>query len=94
MRKRVLNVISVDQKKAFDSVSHKYLFKLISHLSLGEFIFENIKRLYALSFASVNVNRMQSKNYNIKSGIIQGSRLSKMHYVLVFEELLLRIESN
>ena len=94
IRKRVLNVISVDQKKAFDNVSHKYLFKILEHLGLGEFMLDNIKRLYEESFACVSVNRIKSEFFSIRSGIKQGCALSMMLYVIVIEELLLRIERN
>ena len=89
-----MNVISVDQKKAFDNVSHKYLFKILEHLGLGEFMLDNIKRLYEDSIACVSVNRMKSEFFSIKSGIKQGCALSMMLYVIVIEELLLRIEMN
>ena len=94
IRKRVMNVISVDQKKAFDNVSHKYLFKILEHLGLREFMLDNIKRLYEDYFACVKINRMKSEFFNIKSGIKQGCALSMMMYVIVIEELLLRIEKN
>ena len=80
IRKLVMNVISVDLKKAFDNVSHKYLFKKLEHLGLGEFMLDNIKRLYEDSFACVKINRMKSEFFNIKSGIVfckkQGCALS------------------
>ena len=94
LRKRDLNIISVDQKKAFDSVSHGYLFKILEHLGLGDFMIDSIKRLYESSYACVSINKIKSESFDIKSGIKQGCSLSMMLYVIVIEELLLRIESN
>ena len=33
-----LFILSVDQSKAFDRISHKYLFKLLEHINFGDFI--------------------------------------------------------
>ena len=46
-----LFILSVDQSKAFDRISHKYLFKLLEHLNFGEFILRGIKRMYDNSCA-------------------------------------------
>ena len=40
-----LYLVSIDQKKAFDSISHKYLFALLDHLNISSFITNNIKRI-------------------------------------------------
>jgi hypothetical protein len=91
-RQKDLYVISVDQKKAFDSVSHAYLFKILEHVGIGEFMTENIKRLYSHSFAHLIINRNISQRFDIKSGIKQGCALSMFLYILVIEELLIRIK--
>ena len=36
-RKNQLIITSIDQQKAFDTIDHQYIFKLISHLRLGDF---------------------------------------------------------
>ena len=94
LRKKTLNIISVDQKKAFDSISHKYLFKLLKHLNLGEFMLRNILRLYEKSYSNIIINGIKSEKIKIESGIKQGCALSMMLYVLSIEELLLRIKKN
>ena len=58
-----------DQKKAFDSISHKYLFKLLEHLGLGNLMLLNIKRLYEKAYARIIVNQHMSNSFNIKSEI-------------------------
>ncbi len=35
LKNKELFIVSVDQSKAFDSISHKNLFKLLKHLNLG-----------------------------------------------------------
>ena len=43
-KKKFLYAISVDQQKAFDSLDHKHLMKLIDHLNLGEFVRKKHKK--------------------------------------------------
>ena len=92
--KKKLNIISIDQRKAFDSISHKYLFELLEHLGIGEFMLLNIKRLYEKSYARIIVNQHMSNQFDIKSGIKQGCSLSMLLYVFAIEELLLSINLN
>ena len=94
LRNKKLNLISVDQRKAFDSISHTYLFKLLEHLNMGDFLLSNIKRLYSKSYATIIANQHQSNRFDIKSGIKQGCALSMVLYVIAIEELLLKINRN
>ncbi len=93
-RKRSLNILSADQRKAFDSISHNYLFKLLEHIELGDFMYKNIHRLYKKSYANIVVNKCQSPKLYIKRGIKQGCPLSMMLYIIAIDELLIRIEEN
>ncbi|CAF1048156.1 unnamed protein product, partial [Brachionus calyciflorus] len=77
-RKKDLNIILADQKKAFDSISHRYIFALLKHLNLGDFIFYNIKRIYNNSSAKIVLNMYETNSIIIKSGIKQGCALSMM----------------
>ena len=87
-------VVSVDQSKAFDSISHKYLFKLLKHLNLGYFFENTIRRLYSNSYACVEVNKEKSNKIFINSGMKQGCALSMILYVLSIEELIVRVNLN
>jgi hypothetical protein len=88
-------IVSVDQKKAFDSMSHRYLYALLEHLGISPFLNKNIKRIYNGSFAYIVVNRMITKlKINIKSGIKQGCALSMFLYTIGIEELLVCVSLN
>ena len=89
-----LYIVSVDQSKAFDRISHKYIFKLLDHLDLGDFINNNIKRLYDQSYAHLFINRMKSDKIMISSGLKQGCALSMFLYTLAIEELIHNIILN
>lgn len=94
VRKRILYLISVDQRKAFDSISHNYLYRLIEHMNFGEFMCSSIKRIYNNSYAKIEINKIKSEKFKIKSGIKQGCALSMFLYVLAIEELLININLN
>ena len=66
-------IISFDQRKAFDYMSHEYLFALLDHVNISQFLTNNIKRIYNQSFASLVVDRyISDKPFYIMSGIKQG----------------------
>ena len=94
IRNKILNIVSVDQRKAFDTISHKYLFNLLKHINLGNYMCTSIERLYKNSFAYVSINNFKSENFKVNSGIKQGCALSMLLYVIAIEELILRIDLN
>ena len=89
-----LFVLSVDQSKAFDRISHKYLFKLLKHMNFGSFITNAIMRIYDKSCAKVVVNNSLCKTVTLKSSLKQGCALSMLLYIICIEELIVRIEKN
>lgn len=93
-REQIVNIICGDQEKAFDMISHNYVNALLDHVNFGSFMTQNIKRLYASSFAHVTINKIVSDKIEIRSGIKQGCALSMFLYVLAIEELLIRIKKN
>ena len=89
-----LFILSVDQSKAFDRISHKYLFKLLKHMNFGPFITSAIMRIYDKSCAKVVVNNSLCKTVTLKSSLKQGCALSMLLYIICIEELIVRIENN
>ena len=89
-----LFLLSVDQSKAFDRISHKYLFKLLEHMNFGSFILNSVKKIYNKSYCKIVVNNTLSENVMINSGLKQGCALSMLLYILCIEELIVRIKNN
>ena len=88
-------LVSVDQKKAFDSMSHRYLFFLLDHLAISDFLNNSIKRIYKNSYAFIVINRFKiNSKIIIHTGIKQGCALSMFLYTAGIEELLVRISLN
>jgi hypothetical protein len=88
-------VVSIDQRKAFDSMSHNYLFAVLDHVDINSFLTNSIKRIYNQSFASLVVDKYISKNkIYVLGGIKQGCALSMFAYTLGIEELVVNIHKN
>ena len=95
LENKELYLVSIDQRKAFDSISHNYLFALLDHLNINSFITNSIKRIYRQSFASLVVDQYISINkIFIMGGIKQGCALSMNVYTMAIEELIVRIHNN
>jgi hypothetical protein len=88
-----LYIVSIDQRKAFDSMSHRYA--LLDHVDINEFLTNSVKRIYNQSYASLVVDKYisESKIY-ILGGIKQGCALSMFGYTLGIEELVVNIHEN
>jgi hypothetical protein len=89
-----LYLVSVDESKAFDRLSPKYLFKLLEHLNFGNFILKSIKKIYNRSCAKIIINNSMCDLIYIISGLKQGCALSMLLYILCIEELTIRIKLN
>jgi len=95
VKDKELYLVSIDQRKAFDSMSHNYLYALLDHVDINSFLTSSVKRIYNQSFASIVVDKYISKNkIFIMGGIKQGCALSMFAYTLGIEELVVNIHEN
>ena len=86
-----LALISVDQLKAFDRVSHDFLFKTLDKFGFGPDFQQWIKTLYTEVTSSVKVNSWLTAFIPIERGLRQGCALSMPLYVLTAELLATHI---
>ena len=56
MKGKILKIISFDQKKAFDSILHSYLIKLLKNVNIGNRLIKIIENLYNESITRLNIN--------------------------------------
>lgn len=80
-------VLKIDQKQAFDRVSHDYLFSLLEKFGFGPNFISWIKIFYSEIFSSVKCNGYISNYFPIKNSVKQGCPLSALLYTLVAEPL-------
>ena len=76
-----LAIMSIDFEKAFDKISHQFIFKIMEKLRLGKTIIEFIKLLYKDTFSKIEINgAFNQKNHNQKR---YKTRMS-FKYVIVY----------
>ena len=86
--------IFIDQEKAFDRVSHNFLFKTLNKFGVGENFIKWVKIIYKDATSKVKVNGFFTDCIKIKRGVRQGCPLSALLYVLCAEVLTTNIRNN
>ena len=89
-----LVIMSIDFEKAFDKISHQFIFKIMEKLRLGKTIIEFIKLLYNDIFSKIEINGALTKKIIIKRGIRQGCPLSMLLFIICTDILTQNIIKN
>ena len=87
-------IINLDQAKAFDRVSHSFLFDCLKAYGFGPSFLKWIKLLYTDISSSVLVNGHISEPFSVSRSVRQGCGLSPLLYVLSIEPFALKIKSH
>ena len=87
-------VVSLDAQKAFDSVSHAYLEKVLEVYDFPNEFIHVFRTLYSDLTSVVQVNGSLSQDFRISNGVKQGDALSCGLFVLAMDPLLRNIHSN
>ena len=87
-------LISLDAKKAFDSVSHKYLHEVLRRYGFSDDFIETVKLLYRDIKANIMVNGYKSVMIQIARSVKQGDALSCALFILCIDPLLRQLERN
>lgn len=90
----LLALISIDQLKAFDRVSHDFLFQVLHKFGFGQVFQQWIKTIYHNVSSSVKVNGWFTAFINLERGLRQGCALSMPLYILTPEILATHIRMN
>lgn len=81
-------ILSLDQEKAFDKVSHSFLWSVLEKLGFGPGFRAWIQLLYCEVFSQIRVNGFYSEPVEQLSGGRQGCPLSPLCYILSLEPLI------
>ena len=87
-------IINLDQAKAFDRVSHSFLFDCMEAYRLGPSFLKWIKLLYMDISSSVLVNGHISEPFPVLRSVRQDCGLSPLLYVLSVEPFVWKIKSH
>ena len=86
-------IVSLDAKKAFDSVEHSYIEKCLTKIGLEKFV-PIFRTLYLNLRSDVIINGKVTTGYKIKRGVKQGDALSCILFILCIEPLIKNVEIN
>ena len=89
-----LNVLFVDQEKAFDRVDRKKLWKILEKYDVKGQLLDNIRAMYTNSLCAVRTTTGYTKWFEIKSGVRQGCVLSPLLFIIYMDEITKRANPN
>ena len=86
-------IMSLDAEKAFDSIEHWYIKRVLTKLGLEDFtiIFD---LLYSNQKVNILLNNQIAGSYEIRNGVKQGDALSCILFILGIEPLIKNIEQD
>ena len=84
----------LDQEKAFDRVSHTFLFDALQAYGFGDSFIHWIQILYSNAYTKISINGFLTKEIHLQCGVRQGCPLSPLLYVMVIEVLALQLRAN
>ncbi len=87
-------IICLDQEKAFDSVAHSYIFRLLKELKFPEYFIDLIKTLYAKAESACLNNGKTTRYFPLERGCRQGDPLSPYLFLLCIDPLIRMINQN
>jgi hypothetical protein len=87
-------LISLDAKKAFDSVSHEYIEETLNVYGFGPYFLKTFKTLYKDITARILINGFTSEKIRIERGVKQDDALSCALFIICIDPLLRNINKN
>ena len=86
-KNRKLYFTLVDLEKAFDRVPRKVIWWAMRNLGVEEWIVQFVQAMYNNTRSKVRVNNNYTDEFGVKDGVLQGSLLSPLLFMIVLEAL-------
>lgn len=80
-------MVQVDLAKAFDRVSHHVLFKILSHIGVGDILLQGVQMSYSNCSTRLVINNEVTASIPVRSSVRQGCPLSPLLFTLYLEPL-------
>ena len=89
--KKPAMILFIDFSKAFDSISHNFIYDTLRFLNFGEHFIDIVKTMLTNRKCTVMIDGYETDPINIERGVPQGDTPSPFIFIIVLEILLLRI---
>ena len=87
-------LILTEFEKAFDRLSHEFIFKMLKELGFGKIMLQWFELLYKNNISSIEINGAYTLPIKMKRGIKQGCPLSMLFFITAAEALTRKTETN
>ena len=87
-------LVTIDFKKAFDSLDHTFLFKVLHTFNFGPSFIQWIRTFYSNVSACVINNGFPTNYFGVDWGVRQGDPLSPLLFILCLEVMACSIRQN
>lgn len=89
-----LSILFLDQEKAYDRVSHEYLYRTMDLVGIPRDFINLVRGLYKAARVKIMINGTLSSWIPVECGVRQGDALSCALYILSIEPLFVTIEKD
>ena len=83
-------LLAIDFEKAFNSLNHSFLFKVLEKLNFGEYFVQWIKTFCTNIYSCVLNNGFTTDLFPVRLGVRQGDPLSPLLFIMALEMLRTR----
>ena len=87
-------ILLVDFSRAFDSISHSYIYETFSFLNFGNHFIGMIKTMLNKKSCNLMVDGYLTSSFKIERGVPQGDTASPYIFIIVLEILLLKLKND
>ena len=87
-------ILLVDFSRAFDSISHSYIYETFSFLNFGNNFINIIRTMLTKRCCNLMVDGYLTSSFKIERGVPQGDTASPYIFIIVLEILLLRLKND
>ena len=84
-------ILLIDFSKAFDSISHDYIYESLKIFNFGDYFIKIVRTMLTGRTCTVMIDGYETEPFKIERGVPQGDTASPYLFILVLEILLLRI---
>ena len=87
-------ILLIDFSKAFDTISHNFIFNCMKIMNFGQQFIDGIKLLLTNRHSQINNSGHLSKGFNLHRGVPQGDPISAYLFILSLEFLFINLRNN